>query len=316
MAAPNTTYVQALVHSLQNYVRNGDFADAIFSGNKTLKMMKQLGGIEREEGGFELVVQIEYALNDTAGWIAEYGPYDTRPQDTFTGANFGWKNLVTVVDLTEKEIIQNTPGKTRIANLYQNKIKNAQKSLARKMNDAIYSDGTTDPLAPAGLQAIVTTTGTLGGIDRTSATWWRANEDTTTEALSIPKMETMYNNCSQEIDEPDFIVTTQTLYEKYGALAQSFEQITHNNAGGTADVSWEHYKFKGKPLFYDRSCPSGQMYFLNAQAIKIHAHRDWEFEIKETQSPVNQPVAVTPIVWWGNILPHNPRLLGRLTNKS
>jgi hypothetical protein len=314
--APNTTYVQALTHSIQNYVRNGDFADAIFNANKTLKMMKQLGGIEREDGGYELVVQVEYSVNDTAGWIGEYGPYDTRPQDNFTAANFGWRNLVAIVDLTNKEIIQNQ-GRQRIANLFQNKIKNAQKSLMRQMNDAIFSDGT-DPLKPIGLQAIVTTSGTLGGIDRSLAqnAFWRASEDTATEALSIGKMETSFNNASQEITEPEFIVTTQTLYEKYGALAQSFHEITHTGAGGTVDVSWEHYRYKGKPLFYDRSCPSGQMYFLNTEGVKIHPHRDWEFSVEPTQHPANQPVAVTSIHWWGNVLPHNPRLLARQTNKS
>jgi hypothetical protein len=314
--APNSTYVQALTHSIQNYVRNGDFADAIFNANKTLKMMKQLGGIEREDGGYELVVQVEYSVNDTAGWIGEYGPYDTRPQDNFTAANFGWRNLVATVDLTNKEIIQNQ-GRQRIANLFQNKIKNAQKSLMRQMNDAIFSDGT-DALKPIGLQAIVTTSGTLGGIDRSLAqnAFWRASEDTVTEALSIPKMETSFNNASQEISEPEFVVTTQALYEKYGALAQSFHEITHTGAGGTVDVSWEHYRFKGKPLFYDRSCPANQMYFLNTEGIKIHPHRDWEFSVEATQTPANQPVHVTSIHWWGNVLPHNPRLLARLTNKS
>lgn len=313
MAAPNTTYVQALVHSLQNYVRGGKFADNIYGDNKILQMLLKKDGKVREDGGTELVVQLEYAVNDTGAWIGDYGPYDTRPQDTFTGANFQWKQLAITVILTTKEQLQNT-GATRVANLFKNKMQNAEKQMRRLMNQAIWNDGT-NSLAPIGLQAIVSTSGTLGGIDRTSQTWWRANEDTTTESLGIPKMETMYNNCSIDNEEPQFIATTQTLYEKYGALAQSFQEIQRPQAS-TADVSFEHYSFKGKPLFFDRDCPSTHMYFLNANGFKIHCHKDWEFRVMETQKVPNQPVWVTPIQWAGNILPHEPRLLGRLTNKS
>jgi hypothetical protein len=267
----------------------------------------------KEDGGTELVVQLEYAVNDTGAWIGAYGPYDTRPQDVLTGANFSWKQLAITVIHTTLEQLQNA-GANRIANLYKKKMDNAEKQMTRLLSVAIWSDGT-NGLMPIGLQAIVSTTGTLGGIDRSTATWWRANEDTTTEVLGIPRMETMYNNCSWGNNEPKFLATTQTLYERYGALAQSFQEI-QRPAAGTADVSFEHYRFKGKPLFYDRDCPSGQMYFLNPEGFKIHCHKDWEFRVMETQKVPTQPVYVTPIQWAGNILPHEPRLLGRLTNKT
>ncbi len=313
MPAPNTTYVQALVTSLQNYVRGGKFADQVYQENKILQMLVNNDGKVKEDGGSELVVQLEYAANDTGGWIGDYGPYDTRPQDVLVGANFSWRQLAITVIMTTKEQIQNS-GAQRIANLFKVKMDNAEKQMRRLMNIAIWNLGT-DPLAPIGLQAIVSASGTLGGIDRTTAAWWRANEDTVAEVLGIPKMETMYNNCSWDNNEPKFLATTQALYERYGALAQSFQEI-QRPAAGTADVSFEHYRFKGKPVFYDRDCPLNSMYYLNWDGVKLHCHKDWEFRVMETQKVPNQPVWVTPIQWAGNLLPHEPRLLGRLTNKS
>lgn len=264
MPAPSSTYSQALSTSLQNYITKGKFADNIYEGLRTMQVLLDLGGKVEEEGGEHLVVQLEYAQNGTAGWIGPYGTFNTNPQDTFTSALFNWRQQAGTVILTDLEAVQNS-GRFKLANLLELKIRNLQKAMRSVLQDALFSDGT-DPLKPVGLEAIVGTSGTLGGIDRSTHTWWKSNVESTAEVLSIPRMETMFNDCTHNLDRPKCIVTTQTLYEKYGALAQNFQEITHVGAnGGTADVGFEHYKFKGVSLWWDDDCPSGVMYFLGEE---------------------------------------------------
>lgn len=315
MPAPSSTYSQALATSLQNYITKGKFADNVYEGLRTLQVMIDLGGKVEEEGGEHLVVQLEYARNATAGWIGPYGTYNTNPQDTFTAALFNWRQQAATVILTDEEAVKNS-GPYRVANLLELKIRNAQKAMRAVLQAAVFNDGT-NALAPIGLQAIVATTGTLGGISRTDNSWWRGNVESTAEVLSVPRMETMFNDCTHNLDRPQAIVTTQTLYEKYGALAQNFQELTHNGAmGGTADVGFEHYKFKGVPLWWDDDCPSGCMFFLNFNYLKLHCHKDWEFVASDPQRPANQPLWVHPVQWFGAICPSNCRMLGLLSAKT
>jgi hypothetical protein len=190
-------------------VSKGKFADAIFEGLRTLQVLKERGGYVKVDGGESVVVQLEYAQNATAEWIGPYGTYDTNPQDILTAAQFNWRQLAGTVILTDEEEAKNS-GHTRLANLLEIKIKNLQKSLRTAMNTAIFNTGS-DAQQPVGLEAAILTTGTYGGIARSGNSWWQANVESTTEVLNIPRMVTMYNDCSHNIDWPDLIVTTQAL---------------------------------------------------------------------------------------------------------
>jgi hypothetical protein len=63
-----------------------------------------------------------------------------------------------------------------LVNLLQDKLQDFGEQYARTMNKLLWGDGTADPKALAGMQAIIVdnpTTGLLGGVDRVANTWWR-----------------------------------------------------------------------------------------------------------------------------------------------
>lgn len=314
MAAPHSTFSQALTTSMYNYVSLGKFADNIYEGLRTLQVMNQMGGKRTAPGGESIVVQLEYAQNSTAEWIGPYGTFNTNPQDILTAAQFNWKSVSGTVILTDLEQVQNS-GPEKMASLIDIKIKNLQKALRTAMNTALFSDGT-DPLKPVGLEAVVLTTGTYGGISRTSNSWWRANVESTAEALNVPRMVTMHNDCSHNLDVPQLWVTTQALYEKYEALAQAFQEITHPGNGSVADLGFEHLRFKGKPLIWDDQVPSATMYALNFDYFGSYCHPDWEFKVLPVQRPGNQPLEIHAISWFGAFASSNCRMLGALRNKT
>lgn len=315
MAAPHSTFSQALSTSIYNFVTRGKFADNVYSKQALLEAAKAFNGIKRQPGGESLVAQLEYAENATAGWLGPYGTFNTNPQDILTSAQFGWKSVAGTVILTDLEQVQND-GPQKMADLISLKIRNLQKSLRKEMTRAFWNDGT-NPLEPVGLRAIIGTTGTLGGISRTTQTWWRANVESTAEVLSVPRMVTMYNNCSAGgEDYPQILVTTQTLYEKYEALAQAFQEIQHPGHGNVADLAFEHLRFKGKPVIWDAQCPTGEMDFINFNYLKIMPREGWEFRQLPVDRPGNQPLEIHAVSWFGGFVPTNPRMLGALRNKT
>lgn len=65
---------------------------------------------------------------------------------------------------------------TALVNLLADKLQDFGEQYARTMNRLMWGDGTTDAKALAGMQAIVVdspTTGALGGLTRTTNTWWQ-----------------------------------------------------------------------------------------------------------------------------------------------
>lgn len=314
MAVPHSTFTQVLAATAYKRLQQKGFADNIFNGLRTLGLMVEQGGKERLDGGNSIIVPLEYAENTSAEWIAPYGQYNLSPQDNFTAAEFDWKSVAGTITHTQKEAVQNS-GEAQMLNLISAKFKNLEKTLRKRLSQAFFNDGT-NVLQPAGLDAIITTSGTLGGISKTAQTWWAANVDATAEVFDPADLDTLYNNCTHNLDEPTLIVMTQALYEYYGQIAQTYATINKSGNAGTADLGFSHYTFRDKPVIWDSDVPSGTVYLLNWNYLKVYVHEDWEFRPGEMKESEIQPLWRMPITWWGGFCPSNNRMLGAMRNKT
>lgn len=123
-------------------------------------------------------------------------------------------------------------------------------------------DGTQNPLAVPGLDALISTTpavGTIGGIDASTAPYWRNNVDlaisTATAGNLTNEMEIMWRACTTYGGIiPDFIVCGSKFYDAYRDDAKQTinRQIIMSGKGGAEmDTSVEALFFKGKPVVWD-----------------------------------------------------------------
>jgi hypothetical protein len=99
-------------------------------------------------------------------WYSGAENLDTSAQDTFTAAEYNYKQLAGNVVINGLEEIQNS-GKEAVHNLLKARIRNLEKSLQNTLATALYADGTgTSSKELGGLQLIVpgTNTNTVGGI--------------------------------------------------------------------------------------------------------------------------------------------------------
>lgn len=309
MASPNTDIGQLLSHTLNAYKTK--LTDQIMVGTRTLKVLSMKEGFkQKEQGGATIRVPIQYAESKNVKWMGEYDNYLTNPQQVFDAAEFPWASIAGTAVVTHAERVKNS-GKHAVIKLVKSKMDNLVESLQQDMNRVIFSDGTVAN-EPAGLRAIVSTTGTYGGISHSANTWWAGQVDSTAEALSVADMRSSFNLCSANVTAPNVIVTTRTLYEKYEGLAQSFQQITESKKG---DLGFEHLQFKGVPLFWDDDCPTESMYFLNTRYLWLFCHPEWEWEVLD---PIkrDQALEIHAIEWWGNFVCSGPRYQGVLRNKT
>lgn len=300
--------------------------DNIHGSNAVFFALKDAGAIKIDDGGERIVEPLMYGKNETAGSYNGYDELNITPQEGIDSAEFNWKQYSASITISGKEQRQNKGKKTKLIDLLQAKTDQAELSLRGEMTEGIFGDGTgNDGKDLTGLEAMVSDSGTYGGINSSTYTWWKAYVESTSEALGLPKMRTAFNTASiAGKDHCDLIVTNQTLFEKYEGLFTAVQgtnlapNFTTPSEGAKriADGGFQMLQFKGQPIVWDESCPSGTMYFLNTKHMKLVVHEDANFETTDFQKPVKQDALVAQILWMGNLTCNRRKAFAKLTNKS
>lgn len=256
------------------------------------------------DGGESIVVPLMYEKNSTASSYTGYGILDTTPQDGITAAKFNWKQYSVSISISGKEERQNA-GENRIVNLLESKMKQAEMSLQEKLDEHAFGAGTDSSTNLLGLQTIVATTGTVGGIARSGNSWWQAKVTTSVGSFSangLDSMRTMYNNVTRGSDKCDIIITDQNDFERYEKVLQPQERFTDTQM---ADGGFQNLKFKGAPLTFDLYCTAGYMYFLNSKYLNWYVHQDADFATSDFVKPENQDARVAQVLIMGELCVSN-----------
>jgi len=316
---------EMLTTTLKEY--RDTLTDNIHGSNAVFYALKEADAIKIEDGGERIVEPLMYGKNETAGSYSGYDELDTTPQEGIDAAEFNWKQYSASISISGKQQRQNKGKKTKIIDLLQSKTDQAEMSLRNEMTTGLFSDGTGNGSKDlTGLEAMVAGTGNIyGGINSTTYDWWRAYIDSDSVALSLLDMRTCFNTSSiAGKDHCNLIVTTQTLFEKYEGF---FTAVSDTNVAPTfstpsegakkiADGGFQMLQFKGQPIVWDESCPSGTMYFLNTKHMKLVVHEDANFETTDFQKPVKQDALVAQILWMGNLTCNRRKSFAKMTNKS
>lgn len=315
--AGNSNFDTAILSTtLKNY--RSTLQDNIFRKTPLFFWLTDKGRKRTVDGGERIVVPLMYGTNSTAMAYSGYQTLDVTPQEGMTAAEYNWKQYAVSIAISGKEMRQNQ-GKSRVINLLEGKTKQAELSLKTEMNTDAFSTNGDGGVTLTGLGALVAvspTTGTVGNIDRSQAdnSWWRNNSTTSVGAFAsngIDSMRTMFNTCSDAgSDTPDFIITTQTVSEKYESQLQVHERFTDTKL---ADAGFQNIKFKNVPIMWDPACPTGYMYFLNSDYLSLDVHPDADMEIRPFITPENQDAKVAHILWMGNLTMSQARRQGVLS---
>jgi len=313
--AGNTNFDTLLSTTLHNYRKT--LEDNIFSARPLVYWLKRKDKIRTIDGGVKIVVPLIYALNSTAGSYAGYDTLDTTPQDGISAAEYPWKQYAASIAISGIEEAQNN-GEEAIIDLLEAKIMQAEETIAENMDSMFFSDGSGNSGKDWwGLGAVVEASNpsvaNYGNIDRSTETWWQSYEENTSTALTVPLMATAYNTTSKGNDHPDYIITTQTLFEKYEQALTPSLRYTDNKS---ADAGFQNLLYKDAPVFYDTYCTSGVMYFLNSKYLKLVGHKDKWFVNTEFRRPPDQDARYAQIIAYGQLTASNCKRLGKLTAKT
>ena len=310
---------QLAATTLQKY--RTKMADNIFKENVLLNHLMENGGVEYEDGGREIVVPLMYAENDTVMAFNGSDVLDTTPQEGIDAAVYQWKMYNVAVSFTKEDELKNS-GRSAIIKLIKKKIMQAENSLKSRINKNLFDGAGSNAKEITGLQTAVAASGTYGAIDGTANTFWRSYVESTSTALTVAHLRTARNtvNKGEGGGKCSIIVTTQALHEKYeGLLAATLQMnpiMPSKETKRLGDAGFAALQYAGVPVVWDERCPTGEVYFLNAENLKLTIHKDANFEVIEKAEPANQHIMIRHVMVMLNTTVDRRASLGKLTAKT
>jgi hypothetical protein len=204
---------------------------------------------------------------------------------------------------------------TSLVGLLEDKLFDLGEKYARDFNRLLFGDGVADPKGIAGLKLLVAdnpTTGTVGGIDRATVTWWRSRAYTaamgtavgTTPALgawggapiaSNPAnggalaqvLQAERRKLTQFGGEPDLMIAGSAFIGALETEIRANGNYTMNGFKGTQDAAMGQMNFAGSEIVYDPTLDdlglSKRMYWIDTKRIMLMCMED-EWMHKHTPS--------------------------------
>ena len=286
-------------------------------------MLTKKGKRRTETGGRFIEIPLQYAKNATVAYFGKGDTISINDTTPLTVARWDWKYLAgSVVRYFADD--QKNRGQSAIINIMNAKLDNLQGSMIDKLETSLFSDGTGDSSKEIdGLGNIVpstNTTGTIGGINAGTYTWWRNNATSMTgksaAAYLRQYMNTMFNNCGQMGEGvsrfPDIIVTDQTTYEYYESETIEIGRVLMGDKT-MADLGFGELAFKGRPITWSPAASAQKMFFLNTNFLEFVADPTYNFEMTDWKSIPDQPNdRVAQVVTVGNLVCSNRKRQGLL----
>ena len=297
--------------------------DNIFTSRALFHFLGEKGFKEEADGGRLIEFTLEYAENSTFKSYSETEELDTTRIDTYDAARFEWRINAGTVVYSELEKLRAAEG-SRKFDLIAEKLENGKNSHISAMNEQAFSDGTGNGSKDlGGLQLLISTTpttGSVGGINRATYSFWRNRQTSGAQTGADfdnlrASMRSIFNQCSNGGTEfaPTAWITTRTVFEGFESLLVANERYAKDGSasrGGDAGFDNNALMFKGAKGFYDEDAPSGNLYFLNPKFLKFAYLKGGWMKMYPEVDPANQLSNVHKVATFGNMGTNNSRRLG------
>jgi hypothetical protein len=226
-------------------------------------------------------------------------------RQTLEQASYAWRSCHDGLALNEDQLAQNgiivtddtgpeaasDAEKIQLTNLFEEQAESLRLGFQEQFSYQLHLDGTQSTDAIAGLDSLISlapTSGTVGGIDRSTAAnaYWRNNvatglTTTTSTGTILNNMEVGYRQCMRNGGRPDLIIAGSTYIDGYrNFVLNTFGRMdfgpsnTKKVEGGTSVLTFQGTEVQWSPEFQEldsRFAPSTlwekRCYFLNLSTL-------------------------------------------------
>ena len=326
MASANPAISSIIATTIQN--RSRKIADNVTKNNAILSQLNSAGKVRTISGGNVILEELSFAENPNGGFYSGYDLLPVAASDVISAAEYQIKQYAVPVVISGLEQLQNS-GKEALIDLMEARLTVAESTMANQLSTSIYGDGTAaGGKSVTGLGAAVSTapaTGTYGGIDRATWTFWRnqafdakVNGGSTTGITSANVqtfMNALWSKLIRGADRPDMIVCDNQFWSAFMGSLQPQQRFMDPKS---ASLGFPTIKFMDANVVLDGGigggCPANTAFFLNTKFLcwRPHAQRNMVPLSPDRRYSINQDAEVQILAWAGNLTSSGAQFQGRL----
>lgn len=234
-----------------------------------------------KKGAAYLVAPVTKAANASVQGVTNFNAPMTIPADEGMSATYTWSwyQGLTPINAQEEAAI-NT--EHEMIDLLEARLQDTIASFTELINADLYSSTNAALNKIAGVPYAVNDANvTFGNIDRTTNPWWKAVVQNAVGALTLQKINDMYNLLQGNTGTPPNIIVMPTnLFGAYEALLLAGQRFTQDMR--MAEYGFTAYLHKGATVLFDSRCPAGTIFYLNDKHIYL---------VSMTDEPSSEPVS-------------------------
>ncbi|MFA6167838.1 MAG: phage major capsid protein [Gemmatimonadaceae bacterium] len=280
-----------------------------------------------EKGGDNIRLHIRRAKLGTASSYSGWDQGSMSPTDTLGYVLLPWAQYRIPVAIDNATILKNR-GKAAWVKLLADKVDEAGSDIRDLMcgtAHGIYGDGTGNSSKDlTGLGAIITTTGTYAGVNRSTSgnEFWQAGFVTSKSSASVTSamIRTGINDCrgvssnGQKTGRGDLIIMPQDVYESFCDLYE--DKVRMQSDLKVAQLGFEAIKYNGAEIIFTSKQTANQVTFLSTSTLgfSVMESRDFAWTRFEDTTINGQDGQVAWLHWMGNMTCNEPRRNGRYTS--
>ena len=259
-------------------------------------------------GGDEIQVNFSYDKSPFT-WFTGMGSLPIEQKETSTLMRFDWKQAAGTLTFAGIDTFKNR-GPYQQFDIVNNKLVNVRMTMADKLGDAMFNDGTVSDQI-IGLRQAVNTTGDYGKITRGTdviGTAVKGNVDSTGGAITIPTVNSLMGTASAGgAVKPDLLITTQTLWDALWARVHPLQRFSANE-GHHADIGFDYISISGAAVVADSHCPVGYMFGLNTDYVEFYVGEGKDFAMRGPFELHSQDAFTAQIMLYCALVVSAPRL--------
>lgn len=301
--------------------RRPKIADAVSNNNAVIHELKRRGSVKTIGGGRTILTPIMVGTeNANFLWYTGRDALSVAGQEVLTEAEYPWKQYACAVSIAGNEMRMNS-GREQVIAMMRSRTLHAERTIANKMHEATYSDGTgSSGKEFGGLALLVSDSAgaTVGGINSTTYTWW----DNYRKVGGAPSVSNIYGNmidvrlntCRGGADKPNLILADNTYYAIYSESLHGQQRFMNPRI---AEAGFDTLRFQSADVVADGgiggNAPVG-MIFINTSTIELLMHRQCNNTVLGgPRRPLTEDSDTAIIAGMGNFVMNNRMLNGILT---
>lgn len=301
----NYSQVTAITHDMID----DKLSDGVFTANKVLNRLYEKREIE--DGGNKILLPL-MVVDDTGTTGAFYSSRDNLSLDEYDGISASeheWRQIYESVVIYKSDIAKNG-GKLGVLKLINSKVKQAELAMKQRMIKGVLSDGgaslgAADTDQFDGLEAVIASSGSYGGISSTDLATWASYVDDNSgvdRSLTQAILDKAFDETVEEGRGGATIgLMDKNVFTKFKGLLTGQQRVTRENTVSGQGHKGQVIVYNGIDHLIENQMPSKTLFYVDEEAFKLHVIKGHDMRKETHQSLETADALMERVFLYGNV---------------